>query len=336
MDGLLRAHDEHVSIVDRRCDSFGSAVRSVFFRVVSTDTCPPLDARLKRWVSDISWATDQTGQVLPRIVPILRCPLCHVDGQLELAGPIAADGTVANGTLRCARCQRSTPISNGIWDAIGTAQAPRTLAQLSNVVAPTPQLYERIWRVRSLSLLSGRAFPNSEELAELNHWFEPLPPRSIVIDIGCSEGLYARSVAASGHIVIAIDHSRPFLERVIKHRKNLPIVAIRTVAQHLPIADASCDGVMIGGTLNEIGDQTTAATEMGRVCRPGGLFFDMSLTRASSRGGKALQALLRPTGVRFPTRDATKQLFINAGFEVDRMRADRVVLRLEGHRSGPC
>lgn len=251
---------------------------------------------------------------------------------MELQGIPTGDGTVHEGALFCGSCRQSTTISGGVWDAIGNARAPRTLAQLSNVVAPTPQLYERVWRVRSLSLLSGRSFPNSEELAELNHWFATLSPKSVVVDIGCSEGLYARSVAANGHLVVAVDHSRPFLERVMKHKGILPIVAIRAVAQQLPLSDGSCDAVMIGGTLNEIGDAAGATAEMGRICTTSGLLFDMSLTRASTRSGRLLQTALAFAGVRFPSREATRTLFTAAGFDVDRMRADGVVVRIEGHR----
>jgi ubiquinone/menaquinone biosynthesis C-methylase UbiE len=132
--------------------------------------------------------------------------------------------------------------------------------------------------------------------------------------------------------VLAVDHSQPFLERVIKRGGSLPIVCVRSIAQVLPFADASVDAVMIGGSLNEIGDRAKAASEMGRVCKPGGLLFDMSLTKASTTPGRLLQTLLKPSGVEFPTTIETRALFERAGFTVDRMRADGVVLRIDGTR----
>jgi SAM-dependent methyltransferase len=267
------------------------------------------------------------------LVPFLRCPSCSVNSQLTLQGPSVGEVT-RSGTLRCESCGKSSEIVDGIWNAMGTHHPPRTLAQLSNVVPPTPQLYERLWRVRSLSLLSGRSFPNSEELSELNSWFKPLPAGSRIVDVGCSEGLYARSLAASGHTVFALDHSKLFLERVIERTKGsgLAIVCVRAIAQHMPLADASAAAVMIGGSLNEIGDQVQATAEMGRVCAPGGLLFDMSLTTAQTLAGRILQTVLRTSGVEFPSKDKTRALFEQAGFSVDRMRADGVVLRLEGTR----
>jgi SAM-dependent methyltransferase len=269
------------------------------------------------------------------LVPHLRCPFCSADGCLVLTTNSDRHGVetrVRNGTLRCKGCGRASKITNGIWDAMGEHQAPRTLAQLSNVVPPTPQLYERVWRTRSLSLLSGRPFPNREELGELKSWFSSLRPQSTVVDVGCSEGLYARAIADLGHTVIAVDHSRRFLERVIQRAGSAPIVCIRSVAQFMPIADGYIDAVMIGGSLNEIGNQQGAADEMARVCASGGLLFNMSLTRARTLPGRILQTMLGPSGVAFPTTSQTRELYERAGFTVDRMRADGVVLRLEGTR----
>jgi SAM-dependent methyltransferase/uncharacterized protein YbaR (Trm112 family) len=271
----------------------------------------------------------------PDLVPHLRCPFCAADNHLELTGsssPQDTQKTIENGTLRCAACGRATEITNGIWEAMGEHRPPRTLAQFINVVPPTPELYERVWRMRSLSLLSRRSFPTSEELGELRSWFSSLRRQSTVVDVGCSEGLYARAVAEMGHTVIAVDHSRRFLERVIQRAGSLPIICVRAVAQFMPIANARLDAVMIGGSLNEIGGEEAAAAEMARICAPGGLLFNMSLTRANTLPGRALQTVLRPGGVDFPTTSQTRDLFERAGFTVDRMRADGVVLRLEGTR----
>jgi SAM-dependent methyltransferase len=271
----------------------------------------------------------------PELVPALRCPFCLVDAGLVMRATgmrHGYQGAVRNGDLRCDNCGRSSEIVNGIWDAMGERRPPRTLAQVSNMVPPTPQLYERVWRKRSLSLLSGRSFPNSEELHELRGWLSPLAPGSTIVDVGCSEGLYARAMASLGHTVIAIDHSRRFLERTAHRGRDLPIVCVRSSAQFMPIASASIHATMIGGTLNEIGDQTKAANEMARVCKPGGLLFNMSLTRATTARGRLLQALLRPSGVTFPTTSETRDLYERAGFTIDRMRADGVVLRVDATR----
>ena len=241
---------------------------------------------------------------------------------------------ILDGTLRCETCRRDTEIRGGIWMAMGPHRAVRTLAQLSNVVPPTPQLYERLWRVRSLSLLSGRSFPVAEELAELTAALAPGPGRRCV-DVACSEGLYARRLAASGAAVAAVDHSEPFLRRLAARTlaEELRIAPIQALAQNLPLASGAFDGVAMGGSLNEIGDAPVAVAEMARVLAPGGRSFSMHLVAASSRPGRALQAVLRLAGIAFPTLAASREMFAAAGLEVTDARTDRVVVRMAGRRT---
>lgn len=221
------------------------------------------------------------------------------------------------------------PAVDGVRMGMGPHRSHRSLAQLSNVVWPTPQLYERLWRVRSASLLSGGAITLADELRELR---STMPTTGIVVDIGCSEGLYSRTVAAEGTTVIAVDHSMAFLRRVVARSGPLPVVAVQALAQHLPIADASLDGVMIGGSLNEIGDMAAAAAEMARVTKPGAPLFSMSLVTAASTRRRVVQRLLRVTGVVFPTVARTIDLYSRAGFRIEGVAQDGIVLRLRGIR----
>ncbi len=241
------------------------------------------------------------------------------------------DQRIDDGSLICASCGRATEVVERVWQAMGEHTWPKTLAQISNITPPTPQLYERLWRVRSLSLLSGRSFPNEEELHELTDALRPEAGK-VFVDVACSEGLYARSLAARGATVIAIDHSRPFLRRVIHRAGDLPIVAVRALAQHLPIVSGGLDGAGMGASLNEIGDQPTAVAEMARVVRPGGAVFSMSLTTATTRRGRIIQRLLAPSGITVPTADATVEMFERAGLRIDSRRLDRIVLRVAATR----
>jgi cyclopropane fatty-acyl-phospholipid synthase-like methyltransferase len=223
--------------------------------------------------------------------------------------------------------------SAGWWDAMGGRTTPRTLAQLSNVVPLTARIYEDVWRKRSLTLLSGRPFPIGEELAELHEHLR-VEPGDVVVDVGCSEGLYARSVAAADARAIAVDHAVPFLRRTIERagHDDLPVECVRALAQHLPLHDGVADSVVIGGSLNEIGDLEGCLREAARVLRPGGRLFVMSLVRARTQRGRLLQAAVRPSGIVFPTVDETMDLVTGAGFTVDTTRRDRVVLRTSATR----
>ena len=271
--------------------------------------------------------------MLRTVLPLLRCPYC--DG-----GPIAVssvgsadrrlDDRLDEATLICQACDRTTEVSDRIWHAMGDRTWSKTPAQISNVLPPTPQLYERLWRIRSLSLLSGRAFPVAEELAELRAALRPMAGR-VFADVACSEGLYARTLAADGATVFAVDHSRPFLRRTVAHAASLPVVAVRAMAQHLPFVSGSLDGSAMGGSLNEIGDQGDAVSELARIVRPHGPMFSMSLSTATTTAGRLLQRLLGPLGISMASAPATLALFTDTGAEIVDEKLDRIVLRVTAH-----
>jgi SAM-dependent methyltransferase len=241
-------------------------------------------------------------------------------------------GSVENGALIAPSGSRSV-IRGGIWNAMGGKRMSLTLAQLSNVLPPTPQLYEKVWRVRSLSLLTRRPFPIEAELAEMIAAIEPQPDQ-VIVDVACSEGLYARTLAKHGAVVAGVDHSVPFLRRVQRRAAadGVDVEPVRALAQQLPFGTGAVDAVVMGGSLNEIGDRWAAFSEMGRVLRPGGRWFTMSLSPASSFAGKFIQRAVRPAGIVFPTIDQQRAMAMSAGLRIDEERSDGVVLRLSGTR----
>ena len=269
--------------------------------------------------------------MLNELLPLLACPWCggHPLEIVPTAGPAGATTVL----LGCTTCQRTSEVRDGIWHAMGDRRAARTPAQLSNVVPPTPQLYEKVWRVRSLSLISRRPFPNDEELGEMVAALSPGPGR-VMLDVACSEGLYARALARAGSPVIAIDHSLPFLERVRDRcrAEGLDVLPVRALAQHLPIIADGVQGVAIGGSLNEIGDQQAAIDEAGRVLNGSGRLFSMHLLRAHTFWGRALQRVLGPSGIHFPTLPDTHHLLSHAGLAATEVRTDGVVCRVTAAR----
>lgn len=234
----------------------------------------------------------------------------------------------------------ATPDADGIIDAMGGRRALRTPAQLVNRLVPTTWIYESLWRVRSLGLLSGRPFPVAEELAELDAAVRP-GPGMVAVDVACSEGLYGRHLAAQGAAVYLVDHSRPFLRKALRRCRTEGslerVTAVRALAQHLPFADGSVDAAVMGGSLNEIGDRLVAVAELARILRPGGRLFLMSLVAAvpggtSSRGVRVGQALSGPSGIAFPTPAETVAL-LGPHLRLVSERLDGVVLRLTAERT---
>lgn len=227
---------------------------------------------------------------------------------------------------------------DGILDAMDGRRASRTPAQLLNRLPPVARLYERCWRVRSLTLLAGRRFPIAEELAEVTTALDgALGPGALVVDVACSEGLYGRHAARAGAAVALVDHSVAFLRRAQARCDAEGIGArvelVRALAAHLPFADGSADAVVMGGSLNEIGDAAAALAEAVRVVRPGGRLFLMSLVPDRSGPGRLAQALTAPAGIRYPSPAETVAL-LGPGVRLLDERLDGVVLRLTAERRG--
>lgn len=269
--------------------------------------------------------------MLDELLPRLRTPFARFDGlTVDEDHPVrrAPDGSIESATLVGPDGSDPSLVRGGIWEALGDGTAPKTLAQLTNVFPPVTRLYESAWRVRSLSLLSRRPFPIREELAELDVALGEVEG-AVALDVGCSEGLYARHLGHRGASVLAVDHSLRFLRRTRARaqRARSKVAPVQAVAQRLPIGDAQIDVVTIGGTLNEIGDVDAALAEITRVTKPGGRVFVMSLAKAPTSAGRVLQTLAKPGGIEFPTVAQTTAAFARAGLRLEDQRIDGVVIR---------
>jgi ubiquinone/menaquinone biosynthesis C-methylase UbiE len=108
------------------------------------------------------------------------------------------------------------------------------------------------------------------------------PARGLVLEIGVGSGmnlpLYDPAVAR----VIGLDPS-PRLLRLASRRAAdaiVPVSLFRASAEHLPLADAVFDTIVMTWTLCSIPNPIAALTEMRRVLRPGGrlLFVEHGLS----------------------------------------------------------
>lgn len=216
----------------------------------------------------------------------------------------------------------------GVWEAIGPHRPQRSAAQLTNALPMSPWFYERLWRPGAMTRFSGRSFPLAAELAEMDDAVGEVD-RRLVVDVGCAEGLMARHLAKRGARVLAIDHSAAYCRKARQRARSegVAIAATRAVAQHLPVRNGAAAAVVMGGTLNEIGDRAAALAEVARVLAPGGRAYVVSLLRAHTRPGAALQRLLDVTGIEFPDLDATNAVFARAGLTVVEQRVEGIAAR---------
>jgi ubiquinone/menaquinone biosynthesis C-methylase UbiE len=89
-----------------------------------------------------------------------------------------------------------------------------------------------------------------------------------VVDLGAGTGLLTERLVAAGHEVVAVD---PSAEMLAQLTDRLPAVTARVgEAEALPLPDGTVDAVVAGQAAHWF-DPVSAAREMRRVLRPGGV-----------------------------------------------------------------
>lgn len=223
-----------------------------------------------------------------------------------------------NGTI-CSKKGDEYTIENNIIDLL-TEKQSYTLAQSTNEWGLTAAVYEDIWRVRSLSLLTGESFPIEKEKELLQQWVGP-KAGGLYLDVGCSTAIYARALkkAEPESTQVALDFSRAMLEeaRMKAEANQTDMFLVRADARKLPFFAKTFDGVMMGGTLNELSDELKVLFECRRVLKENGTFFMMHLLQADAWYGKVLQNSAEWSGLKFWTLEESNDLFSRAGFTVE-------------------
>jgi len=249
------------------------------------------------------------------LLPFLQCPICAAH-PLSLVEAEEAAGEIVAGVLRCTHCSTQTQITDGIWDTLAGAPLPLTPAQMTNYLPLAARGYEPLWRWQALSLMSGRRFPLREELTLLHDLIEPRAGQ-FYVDVACSAGLYARTLARAGATVAGIDHSWAMLReaRRVAKQQGLRVSYVRARAQALPFRPGTAAGTTMGGSLNEIGDEQRALAEMARVTHEQGRLFCMNLVRAQTGWGRTLQDLLGTGGIDFFDQPILNSWLAAAGWQ---------------------
>lgn len=232
-----------------------------------------------------------------------------------------------NGSI-CSAKGDEYEIRNNIIHFLTEEPESLSLVQTTNHWKLTAAAYEDIWRKRSLSLLTGENFPVQKERELLMRWLNPRPHK-LYLDIGCSTALYARLVNKTepGCEVVALDNSTEMLEeaRLKAEADQTRIFLLRADAERLPFFGATFDGLMMGGTLNELTDPLKVMYESRRVLKKSGTFFMMHLIKADAWYTRLLQDSVSWGGIQFWSVEESNRLFERAGFAVEDQLAKGIV-----------
>ncbi len=241
----------------------------------------------------------------------------------ERAGIHVPDGvanllTPFNGTI-CSQDGDEYPVKNNIIDLLGEEPGFTSLASYSNHWKLTAAIYEDIWRKRSLSLLSGEDFPIEKEHELLIEWTAPKED-GLYLDLGCSTALYGRALKAAQKKanIVALDFSSQMLEeaRLKAEADETDMVFLRADGRELPFFSKTFDGIVMGGTLNELSEEIKVLYEARRVIKENGVFFVMHLIKSDAWYGRLLQESIALGGIKFWSKDESNKLFEQAGFKI--------------------
>ncbi len=120
-----------------------------------------------------------------------------------------------------------------------------------------------------------------------------LPRGSVVLDVGCADGLVVEHLTlAYGMLATGIDPSPVLLAEGRRHRPELDLREGR--AEELPFDDDSYDAVLAECSLSLADEPARAVAECARVLRPGGSLLVSDIYRRGRPDG--LRALLDEHG----------------------------------------
>lgn len=142
---------------------------------------------------------------------VLKCPRCGVS-ELKIE---TFDGRLPErGEVICHQCRTPFPICDGVLNlAQRSDEKMLTLAGVSNYAPLVPWFYENVWRLHSLSILTGGKFTVTQELELLDEWLAP-QPGELIVDLGSSTDLYARAIGKQkpDATIVAVDMANGMLK----------------------------------------------------------------------------------------------------------------------------
>lgn len=171
-----------------------------------------------------------------------------------------------------------------------------------------------VWATGDYSVIAPQLMPAAESLVAT----ADVHAGARVLDIACGSGNVALVAARRYAAVTAVDYVDSLLDRARERAKaeRTPIEFVLGDAQALPFENASFDRVLSAFGVMFAPDQARAASELARVCKPGGVVGVASWTPEGAIGeffgitaryAQAPSAL--PSPLRWGTEIGLRELF---------------------------
>lgn len=247
---------------------------------------------------------------LESLIRLLRCPSCRSEKLTPslFSGEGTTDGT---GIVRCDDCGAVYPIEDGTleilspelrYEADWKRFAVRWRAELGTpefaeepdctAVAPASgsqahgQQKHFDWYaenpVQSYSEYERSPFWRAADRIAFGPWKEELRQRASsgpirVLDVGCAQGRSTFHLADLPVEVVGFDVSKSCVRKASERARLADPAADLTFlcadAAGFPFRDASFDVVLVYGVLHHVESPASVCREIGRVLRPGGIYF---------------------------------------------------------------
>ncbi|MGA9525783.1 MAG: class I SAM-dependent methyltransferase [Myxococcaceae bacterium] len=177
------------------------------------------------------------------------------------------------GPLRCAECQSSHPVAEGVVELVLERESPAGL-QRGLELRWVARSWERYLRPAVSVAVTRRRFDRDSEYLLLRSLLGT--PDAPVLDLGCGTGLFARRLAREPAMppVVGMDVARAMLEESVAQAREARVRVdfVHAAAPELPFLDGSLGGVLHSDALHLVEDAARLFVEVSRVLRPGGRY----------------------------------------------------------------
>ena len=234
----------------------------------------------------------------------LRCPECLTEALAPQPFEISGSGRMRSGVLVCESCAAWYPVTDQVADLLPRTHASpatrtsfyernRSRLQQAGLEPPAasapdpafaPQIHQRehfddlACRQDRFSYEALGRMPFQRASRELTfaEWAPMIGSGSVVLDIGCANGLSTFDMARHDVEVIGLDISPEQIRRAQATAAEMEVENVSFVigdANSLPVADEAIDCVLCYGSLHHVPSPERTVIEMARVLRDGGSYL---------------------------------------------------------------